>query len=55
MFFLDHATPREATRICAGCEVRTPCLEYALMNDERFGVWGGLTQAQRRGLRRHTG
>jgi WhiB family redox-sensing transcriptional regulator len=54
-FFLDAATPREATRICAGCDVRTECLEYALIHDERFGIWGGLTEAERRGLRHRTG
>ncbi|MGV0801306.1 WhiB family transcriptional regulator, partial [Mycolicibacterium elephantis] len=32
---------REAKRICQGCEVKDACLEYALANDERFGIWGG--------------
>lgn len=35
-------------RVCAACEVRTECLEYALENDERFGVWGGKSERQRR-------
>ena len=39
---------REAKRICATCEVRLVCLEYALAHDERFGVWGGLTDMERR-------
>ena len=43
---------REAKRICAGCEVRAECLEYALANDERFGIWGGLSERERRRLRR---
>ena len=43
---------REAKKICTGCEVRTECLEYALANDERFGIWGGLSERERRRLRR---
>jgi WhiB family redox-sensing transcriptional regulator len=43
---------REAKRICSGCEVRAECLEYALANDERFGIWGGLSERERRRLRR---
>ncbi|MGF7123909.1 transcription factor WhiB [Rhodococcus sp. AG1013] len=43
---------REAKRICMGCEVRGECLEYALANDERFGIWGGLSERERRRLKR---
>ena len=43
---------REAKRICSGCEVRAECLEYALAQDERFGIWGGLSERERRRLRR---
>ncbi len=43
---------REAKRICMGCEVRDECLEYALANDERFGIWGGLSERERRRLKR---
>lgn len=43
---------REAKRICQGCEVRDECLEYALANDERFGIWGGLSERERRRLKR---
>ena len=43
---------REAKRICQGCEVRDACLEYALANDERFGIWGGLSERERRRLKR---
>ncbi|MGH3866041.1 MAG: WhiB family transcriptional regulator [Pseudonocardiaceae bacterium] len=43
---------REAKRICAGCEVRAECLEYALTFDERFGIWGGLSERERRKLKR---
>jgi WhiB family transcriptional regulator, redox-sensing transcriptional regulator len=43
---------REAKRICSGCEVRAQCLEYALAHDERFGIWGGLSERERRRLKR---
>jgi WhiB family transcriptional regulator, redox-sensing transcriptional regulator len=43
---------REAKRICLGCEVRAECLEYALAHDERFGIWGGLSERERRRLKR---
>jgi len=43
---------REAKRICSGCEVRAECLDYALAHDERFGIWGGLSERERRRLRR---
>ena len=39
---------REAKKVCASCEVRAECLEYALANDERFGIWGGLSERERR-------
>lgn len=43
---------REAKRICQGCEVKAECLDYALHNDERFGIWGGLSERERRRLKR---
>ena len=43
---------REAKRICIGCEVKGECLEYALANDERFGIWGGLSERERRRLKK---
>jgi WhiB family redox-sensing transcriptional regulator len=46
---------REAKKICTGCEVRAECLEFALANDERFGIWGGLSERERRRLRRRVG
>jgi WhiB family redox-sensing transcriptional regulator len=46
---------REAKRICSGCEVRAECLEYALAHDERFGIWGGLSERERRRLKRASG
>ena len=42
---------REAKQVCAGCPVRTECLEYAL-GREPHGVWGGLTVVERRALQR---
>ncbi|TPW77221.1 WhiB family transcriptional regulator [Schumannella soli] len=44
---------RDAKKICTGCEVRSECLQYALENDERFGIWGGLSERERRKLRRN--
>lgn len=46
---------REAKKICTGCEVRSECLSYALANDERFGIWGGLSERERRRLKRSVG
>ncbi len=43
---------REAKKICTGCEVRSECLEYALGHDERFGIWGGLSERERRRLKK---
>jgi WhiB family redox-sensing transcriptional regulator len=43
---------REAKRICSGCDVRSECLEYALAHDERFGIWGGLSERERRRLKK---
>ena len=43
---------RDAKKICTSCEVKAQCLEYALQNDERFGIWGGLSERERRKLRK---
>lgn len=43
---------REAKMVCRSCEVRAECLEYALERDERFGIWGGLSERERRRLKR---
>ena len=43
---------RDAKRICTSCEVKAQCLDYALQNDERFGIWGGLSERERRKLRK---
>lgn len=39
---------RAAKIVCAGCDVRPECLNYALTHNERFGIWGGLSEKQRR-------
>lgn len=41
-----------AVRVCRGCPVRTQCLEFALSARLDYGVWGGLTEQERRSLRR---
>ncbi|MFI6638254.1 WhiB family transcriptional regulator [Streptomyces sp. NPDC050504] len=46
------SSTREAKQLCGACEGRRACLEYALANDERFGVWGGLSEKERQQLRR---
>jgi WhiB family redox-sensing transcriptional regulator len=38
----------EAKAVCASCQVRQSCLEYSLAAREREGVWGGLTERERR-------
>lgn len=44
----------EAKSVCGVCEVRAACLTEALESDERFGIWGGLTERERRSLGRST-
>ena len=43
---------REAKKVCRSCEVQAECLEFALENDERFGIWGGMSERERRRLKR---
>lgn len=43
---------REAKKICLGCPVRLECLQFALDHHERFGIWGGLSERERRRLKR---
>jgi WhiB family redox-sensing transcriptional regulator len=42
---------REAKIVCRGCEVREACLAYALAHEERFGIWGGKSERERRRLK----
>ena len=53
LFFPERgASTREAKEVCRGCVVREDCLEYALANGEKFGIWGGLSERERRKIRR---
>jgi WhiB family redox-sensing transcriptional regulator len=53
IFFPDKGeSPAAAKRVCASCEVRAECLQDALDRNERFGVWGGLSERERRVLAR---
>ena len=53
LFFPERgASTREAKSVCRGCEVREDCLEYALAHGEKFGIWGGLSERERRRVRR---
>ena len=53
VFFPEKGANANAARlICAGCEVRSNCLAAALRQNERHGMWGGLTHRERRPLRR---
>jgi WhiB family redox-sensing transcriptional regulator len=53
LFFPERgASTREAKGVCRGCEVRVECLEYALAHGEKFGIWGGLSERERRRVRR---
>lgn len=46
------AEEREALAICSICPVRDECLDHALATNERFGIWGGTTEKERRKLTR---
>ena len=43
---------RDAKRVCEACPVQAECLDYAMSKDEKFGIWGGLSERERRRLRR---
>jgi WhiB family redox-sensing transcriptional regulator len=51
-FFPDKGgSTKEAKRTCLGCPVRQTCLDYALTNNERWGIWGGKSERDRRKMR----
>ena len=53
LFFPERgASTKEAKRVCSACDVRDECLEYALDNGEKFGIWGGMSERERRRVRR---
>ena len=52
MFFPERGESAEPARqVCAACPVRQPCLDYAISNRITHGIWGGLTERERRALR----
>lgn len=55
LFFPSRGDSRSiaaARRVCAGCPVSEPCLDYALANEIKFGLWGCKSEKERRRLRR---
>jgi WhiB family redox-sensing transcriptional regulator len=53
LFFPERgASTNEAKAVCARCAVREQCLEHALTNGEKHGIWGGLSERERRRSRR---
>lgn len=53
-FFAHESQPElrhQAVAICRRCPVQEQCLAWALDNDERFGIWGGKTERERRDIR----
>jgi WhiB family redox-sensing transcriptional regulator len=52
MLFVQGAAQNRVKAICLGCQVRTECLADALDNRVEFGVWGGMTERERRALLR---
>lgn len=41
-------TTEPAKAVCARCDVKAECLDYALAHGERFGIWGGVSERTRR-------
>ncbi|MFE6194130.1 WhiB family transcriptional regulator [Streptomyces sp. NPDC057838] len=54
-FFVTDVHAGRAKSLCAPCQQRDPCAEYALREGSLKGIWGGLTEAERRVLRRRGG
>lgn len=50
--FVEGAAQNRAKMVCTGCPVRTECLAHALDNRIEHGVWGGMTERERRALLR---
>ena len=54
LFFVErfeYKKAEEAKKVCEGCPVRQECLEYAIVNVETDGIWGGLSPKKRRPIR----
>jgi WhiB family redox-sensing transcriptional regulator len=53
LFFPERgASTRTAKSICRQCAVRDECLEFAIISSEKFGIWGALSERERRKIRR---
>lgn len=53
LFFPERgASTRAAKAICRECQVRVECLEFAISTGEKFGIWGGMSERERRRVRR---
>ncbi|CAN5283230.1 hypothetical protein BH18ACT5_BH18ACT5_15570 [soil metagenome] len=53
LFFPERgASTRKAKAICTACEVKDECLDFAIVNGEKFGVWVGMSERERRRVRR---
>ena len=53
LFFVDDGLNQDTPKaICATCRVREDCLEFAMANHEKYGIWGGLSVKERQRLRR---
>jgi hypothetical protein len=53
-FSVDPREQQKAAALCDGCPARTECNQYALVNRERFGVWGGENRSGELSKRRKT-
>ena len=53
LFFPERgASTRRAKQICSECAVQVECLEYAICTGEKFGIWGGMSERERRRIRK---
>lgn len=53
LFFPERgASTRTAKSICRECSVRGDCLEFAISTGEKFGIWGGMSERERRRVRK---
>jgi WhiB family redox-sensing transcriptional regulator len=52
LFFPERGEPAgPAKEVCSGCVVRSECADYAIARPEKFGVWGGMAERERRKMR----
>jgi WhiB family redox-sensing transcriptional regulator len=52
LFFPEKGgSTKEARRVCMACEVRVQCLDWALETGERTGIWGGVSERERRRMK----